>query len=188
MAYTRPMKIFALETDKEKLKRSFCGPDEKIVCTANFHGFLFAGKAIVASFWTVLIVGVVIAGISFGLPGGILTGVALLAWLILVARPLFRSFIDWKFDLLILTTGKLVIINQSSIFRQHVRQMNLENIASVNVETQFGNIFPFGSLCFDLKEGLGERMCLRYIPSAHHISANISDALMKFAKPQPHSK
>lgn len=177
------MHIFALETDKEKLKRSFCGPEEKLVCTANFHGFLFAVKAIIASFWTAVIIGTVIAGASFGLPAGILAGVMTIVWLLLVVRPLFRSFIDWKFDLLILTTGKLVVVNQSSVFRQHVRQMNLENIASVNVETQFGNIFPFGTLCFDLKEGLGERVCLRYIPYAHHISANISDALMKYAKP-----
>ncbi len=182
------MRIFALETDKEKLKRSFCGPDEKIVCVVHCHGFLFAMKAIVASFWTAIVIAIVIAGASFGLPAGILTGVAAIVWLILIVHPLFRSFIDWKFDLLILTNGKLVIIDQSSIFRQQVRQMNLENIASVNVETQFGNIFPFGSLCFDLKEGLGDRMCLKYIPSVHDISANISDALMEYAKPQMLSK
>ncbi len=182
------MHIFALETDKEKLKRSFCGPEEKIVCIVNFHGFLFAVKAVVASFWTALIIGVVIAGSTFGLPAGILTGVAVLLWLLLIVRPLFRSFIDWKFDLLILTNGKLVVINQSSIFRQHVRQMNLENIASVNVETQFGNIFPFGRLCFDLKEGIGARVCLNYIPHPYHVSSCISDALIQYAKSQVQTK
>ena len=177
------MRIFALETNKEKLKRSFCGPDEKLICVVNFHGFLFAVKAVLAIVWTALIAGAVAGGITMDVPLGALLAVASLLWLILIVRPLFRSFIDWKFDLLILTTGKLVIINQSSIFRQHVRQMNLENVASVNMETQFGNIFPFGRLCFDLKEGLGERVCLSYIPYAHHVSASISDALVKYSKP-----
>lgn len=181
-AYTRIMRIFALETDMEKLNRSFLSPGEQIVLQARFHGFLFFMRALVACILTLIIAatGVVagIAGVSMGIVGSAL----LVIWLFCVFRPLLRTFIDWRFDELLVTTEKVILVNQSSIIRQEIQQMNLENLASVKALTQFGGIFPFGKVHFELKEGVGEGLKLRYIPHAQQACSAISDCLVQFQR------
>lgn len=176
------MKIFALETDMDKLTRSLLSADEDIIIRVHIHGFVFFMK-----FMQSLLIGIPIiivgyftwiAGVSLGyvIPG------VLIAWFLVVIWPLVTSFIDWQFDVVMVTTEKLVVINQSSIFHSEIRQMNLDNIATVNASTQMWNIFPFGILCFDLKEGTGTRFCLRFIPHAARISTIISDAVTIFQR------
>ena len=178
------MKIFALETNLAKLNQSFLSHSEQIIVVVQFHGLRFFFRCITGAVVTALLVAVLLMGTSAGIPASMLLVIVLVGWAILVLRPLLRGFIDWKYDELLVTTEKIVIVNQSSIIRQEVKQMNLENLASVNTRTQFWNIFPFGELFFELKEGTGQSIRLRYIPLAQRVCALISDTLVKYKRRQ----
>ncbi|HRH93011.1 MAG TPA: hypothetical protein PKV72_00595 [Candidatus Peribacteria bacterium] len=71
-------------------------------------------------------------------------------------------------------------MDQATIFRQTIKQINLENFASVEAETQFLNLFPFGRVRFSLKEGEGEAMLLSYIPDASGVADDIADAVSNY--------
>jgi hypothetical protein len=105
-----------------------------------------------------------------------------LLWLGFVFPGLIRAYIDWRFDAIVVTNDNVIILDQTSIFHSEVRQMHLENFASVNASTQFWNIFPFGQVCFDLKEGIGQRVCLRYIPRAEEVAFKLSNAVRAFQR------
>lgn len=176
------MKIFALETDIRKVQESFISANESMVLLLGFHGFLFFIRLLRALVLTVPFALIVVGAAYLEFPLlWIAVGVAVL-WFVIVFLPLFTAWLDWRFDFLLVTTEKIVYVNQSSIFHVEVRQMNLDNVASVHSSTQFWNIFPFGVLCFDLKEGIGQRFCLGYIPHAHRAATIISDTLTLFQK------
>lgn len=178
------MRIFALETDREKLKRRFLSADEHEILTVRYHVLLFLFRAGVQLIVTAGIVALGIGGVYVGLPpGGVFIALFLL-WLFTSFKSVLQAFIDWQFDFLLVTNDKVVIVNQTTIIRQEVRQMHLENFASVTASTQFLNIFPFGMVCFDLKEGTGVKLCLRYIPDAENVAAIVSDTVEGFQRPR----
>lgn len=151
---------------------------------ARFHGFLFFMRALGATLLTLVLVGIGVGAGLAGIPLSIAVPALVLIWLWFVFRPLLRGFIDWQFDELLVTTEKIVVVNQSSIIRQEIKQMNLENLASVNALTQFGGIFPFGKLHFELKEGTGKGLRLRYIPQAQQACSIIGNCVVQFQRRQ----
>ena len=176
------MKILALETNIDKLKARLRGTNEHELFCVRFHGFIFVVKCIRKFFVTLLIVLTAIGLGYMGVPLEWVIGVAIFSWLLFVFQGLLTSFIDWRYDILLLTTEKIVVVNQSSVIHQDVREMNLENVASVSAQTQFLDVFPFGKVCFDLKEGTGQRFCLNYIPRAAEVTSKISQAMIDFQR------
>ncbi len=176
------MKIFALETDLEKLKRKYISASEEEVMTIRFHGFIFflrlARDLVYTAILLALGIGLDVLGIPLlwiMLPLGFL-------WVFFVLFKTIQSYIDWRYDCIIVTSNKVVIVDQTSVFHVEVRQMHLENFASVNASTQFLNLLPFGRLCFDLKEGIGQRFCVNYVPQAEDVAAKISSYVEAFAR------
>ena len=176
------MRIFALETDNEKLQCNFLTENEELMLVVRFHGFLFFVKAFVSFIFTIVLVLLGWGAWNLGMPGSVVTVAVFFTWLVLIFFRLMRAFIDWRFDVMILTNEKLVIIDQTSIFHVNKRQMNLENIASVSAESQFWGLFPFGTLHFELKEGTGKSLCLAYIPQADHVASVISNSIINFQR------
>lgn len=176
------MHIFALETDVEKLKRQFLSAEEQEVRTVFHHPLQFVLKALRQLLITVALVALGVLLVSFGLPAWPVIWAMLAAWFLVVFFPLLRAYIDWKYDFILLTTDKVVVVDQSSLFHRKVTPMNLENFASVSAETQFLNIFPFGILHGSLKEGTGVELRLRYIPHAAEVAALISDTVTQFQR------
>lgn len=180
--YNPSVQIFALETDIGKLKKRFLSADEREILTVSYHWFRFLLAVLRDVLWTVLII-MVAVGVSFAsLPLRWIIPAAALVWLFFVFRSFLRAYIDWKYDFMLVTTDKVIVVNQSSLFHQKVTPMNLENFASASAETQFWNLFPFGILHFNLKEGIGDGVNLRYIPDAHTVAAGISDAITTFQR------
>jgi hypothetical protein len=176
------MRIFALETDIAKLKQQFLSAEEKELCTIFHHPLQFVFACVKEVIMTIVIVAVGVLLIWFGLDPAVVIFGLVLAWFVLVFFSLLRDFIDWKYDFILLTTDKVVIVDQSSLFYRKVTPMNLENFASVSAETQFLNIFPFGTIQMSLKEGTGTEMCMRYIPDAATSASKISDAVTQFQR------
>ncbi len=176
------MKIFALQTDEEKLIKSFLSSDETVVLRVKFSAFMFVLRSIKAFFFTLCIVALGVAFELGGLPGFFHIPVLIFFWFFFVFVKWLMSFLDWKFDLLLLTTEEIVVVDQGSLFRVSIRQMNLDNIASVASKSQFMNLFPFGTLVFDLKEGTGRAVTLHYIPHADRVASIISNSIVTFQR------
>ena len=174
------MHIFALETDLEKLKRALLSPGEREVLSVRFHPALFYLRALWALLLTLLLALFSAMIWQFGIPLLWVIVVAVIVWCVFIFMRVVRALIDWRYDLLMVTTDKIVVIDQSSVLHSSVRQMNIENLATVHSETQMLNLFPFGRLCFDLKEGIGARLCLPYIPRAERVASEVSQAIRQF--------
>lgn len=188
------MHILALDTDIDGIKRRFLSANEQEVLTVFRHGFSFFLQIILQ---IVLTIGLVTAGIVFNtwdifpwnIPPWWMVGIVALLWILLAFPTILKAFLDWKFDFIFVTTDKVVMANQSSLFHHRITPMSLENFASVTAASQFWNLFPFGSLNFQLKEGTGEDMTMKYIPNADDVAAKISDTITqyerRFMKQQP---
>ena len=176
------MRLFALETDIEKLKRRFLSSEEREIQTVFFHGFRFFLVLLRDILWTLLLIALAILAGYAGLSLAWLIPGAFFLWLIFTFRSLLRAYIDWRYDFILITTDKVIVVDQSSLFHQKVTPMNLENIASVSAETQFWDLFPFGVLHFNLKEGTGNGVNFRYIPHAHDVASSISDVTTTFQR------
>jgi len=176
------MRLFALETDTAKIKHSFLSADEQEVMTVYFHGFRFFMIFARDAFVTALLISL---GIGLGyirIPILWIVFPGSLVWLFFIFIPLLKSYLDWRFDFILVTTDKLIVVDQSSLFHRKVTPMNLENFASVSVETQFWNLFPFGELHFSLKEGTGEEVQLKYVPNVEEVASRISDCITMFQR------
>ncbi|TSC58438.1 MAG: hypothetical protein Greene041619_662 [Candidatus Peregrinibacteria bacterium Greene0416_19] len=178
------MRLFALETDTGKLCESLLADQECPMLTVRFHGFLFFLRFVVAMLLTLLLAGIAVVASEVGLPLLWAIGLAFVLWFVAIFFRLLKAYIDWKFDLLFVTDEKIVLVNQTSIVHRIVRQMNLENLASVHAETQYWNLLPFGIVCFDLKEGTGQKMCLKYIPEAERVAKVVGEVLVQFQRRQ----
>ncbi len=177
------MRVFALETDLRKVEQKFLSPGEEHLITAFYHWLMFFFSIVkYAAITAILLAIAIFVEVTTAAPWQGILLVALVIWLIVVPYPLLKRYIDWRFDFLFLTTDKVIVVDQSSIFKQKVTQMNLENFASVTSETQFWNIFPLGKLHFDLKEGVGQALVLKYIPNAADVADKISDAVTAYQR------
>lgn len=194
------MRILALDTDIEGVKRRFLSASEQEILTAYRHGFFFFLQIILQ---LVLTIGLIAAGVALNtwdtlpwdIPSWWVIGVLTLLWILLAFPPILKAFLDWKFDCIFVTTDKVVLIDQSSLFHHRITPMNLENFASVTTASQFWNLFPFGALHFQLKEGIGEDITMKYIPNADDVAAKIADTVtlyqrrfMEQQSPGPHPK
>ena len=176
------MRVFALETNVDTLKRHFLSAEEREIITIRFHWMRFVGTFL----WTFLLTAIVIASIIglilAELSPEIVSTVGVLLWLFLIFPRIVRAYIDWKYDFVMLTTDKVVIVDQSSIFRRRVTPINLENFSSVSAETQWGNMFSFGILHLDLLEGAGVEYHLPFVKHAHIMAGKIAETLTQFQR------
>jgi hypothetical protein len=182
LAYTAGMHIFALETNMEKAARAYLQEGEQELFIIRYHPFLFVVKALRQFLLTLLMVGVAAGLLYLEVPFVWIAIAFAVIWLIFVLPGLVKAFIDWRFDGVVVTNDNVIIIDQTSLFHNEVRQMHLENFASVNASTQFWNLFPFGKICFDLKEGVGQKVCLSYIPQAQRIAFMLSNTIRAFQR------
>lgn len=177
------MHIFALETDTAKLKSKFIAEGEQEVLLTYYHGlsFFFASLRDVAI--TILLVGAGIVAVLFNAPLGWTVGILLLLWFAFVFFNLLKAYIDWAYDFILVTTDKIIFVDQTSIFRHEITPLNLESVGGVSTGTQFWNVFPFGTLTVHLKEGFGnERITKRYVPRAEEVAAKISEVVTKYQR------
>lgn len=190
------MRLFALDTNIDGVKRRFLSANEQEVLTVFRHGFSFFLQII---FQIILTVGLIAIGVALSvwdiLPSTIppmwIIGILGLLWLFLAFPTILRAFLDWKFDFIFVTTDKVVLLEQSSLFHHRITPMHLENFASVTASSQFWNLFPFGTLHFQLKEGVGKDIQMQYIPYAGEVAAKISDTVTQYQRrfmqqPSPH--
>lgn len=176
------MRIFALDTDTAKQRRQFLYADEKEVLFIRYHGIIFVLALCKWGIVSAVLIALAGGALTIGLPWAWVSGVAAGLWLFFVFPPLLQALLDWRFDFTLVTTDKVVLFDQTSIFRQRVTPMSLENFATVSAETQWWNLFSFGILRFHAKEGLGQEITLKYIPHAEEVATKIAEAVTIFQR------
>lgn len=177
------MKIFALETNVQKIKDRFLAHGEREIFTASPHFFRFVS----AVFGHMLLLIVFLVAATTVSVSGLMQPFS--AWMtfavlfaIFILPAVIHGYIDWKFDFMFLTTDKLIIVDQVSIFKKSITPINLENLGDVVAQTQWLNLFPFGIIHFALKEGQGPEIILKFIPEADKLVAKISQQITLYQR------
>ncbi len=177
------MRIFALETNVGKLKKKFMAEGEQEILLTYYHGLSFLFASLREIILTALLVAGGIAAVLLGAPPVWTVGILFGLWFVFVFFNLIRAYIDWAYDFILVTTDKIIFVDQTSFFRHEITPLNLESVVGVSAETQFWDIFPFGILSVHLKEGIGnERIVKRYVPHAEDVAAKISDVVTHFQR------
>lgn len=177
------MHIFALETDVGKIKKQFLSEGEQEVLMTYYHGlsFFFASLREIAT--TIVLFAIGVVAVVWGAPLGWTVGVLFVFWFLFVFFNLLRAYIDWAYDFILVTTDKVIFMDQTSIFRHEITPINMESVGGVSTGTQFWNVFPFGTLTVHLKEGFGnERITKKYVPRAQEVAAKISEVVTKYQR------
>lgn len=177
------MRIFALETDLQKIKSRFLTSGEHEIFMVHPHVMSFLWHIV----WEIFMTIVLIAGCSYFLAQGILSvgmtiGIFIMGWFLFVFFGLVEAYIDWKYDFLFLTTDKLIIVDQMSLFRKSITPINLENLGDVVAQTQWLNLFSFGIIHFALKEGSGPEIKLSFMPNAERLVAKIVEQITLYQR------
>jgi hypothetical protein len=148
-----------------------------------YHGLSFFFSSIRQIIATIILVAIGIAASFWGIPIGWIIGVLCAVWFFFVFFSLLKAYIDWAYDFILVTTDKVIFVDQTSFFRQEIKPLNLENVGGVSTQTQFWNIFPFGTVSLHLKEGLGgDRIMKRYVPHAQEVAAKISEVVTRYQR------
>ncbi len=177
------MKIFALETDIRRIKDRFLAAGEQEIFTATPHFFRFLTAIIREIIVTVVLVTIAYFAYSLEIFDPIMVIIFfVLIWFFLVSYGLLSAYVDWKFDFFFLTTDKLIIVDQRSMFRKSITPINLENLGDVVSETQWLNLFNFGMIHFALKEGHGPEIILKYMPDSDKLVAMIAQQITLYQR------
>jgi hypothetical protein len=177
------MRLFALETDVRKVKERFLAHGEKEIFSVTPHVMSF----LIRISWDVLVTVFLGLVAYYSYTIGFFSGegaiiLFLVCWFALVFFALIEAYIDWKFDLLLLTTDKLILLDQLSLFRKSITPITLENLGDVAAQTQWLNLFGFGIIRIALKEGHGPEIVLRYIPDADKLVAQIAQQMTLYQR------
>lgn len=177
------MRIFALETDTEKLTKQCLSDGEKVVLMTYYHALSFLFASLREIFTTIIIFTIGIAFWYFEAPMLWVIFILFIIWFFFVFFNLLKAWIDWRYDFILVTTDKLVLVDQTSIFHQKINPIHLENIGSISSETQFMNIFGFGKIVVSLKEGEGgQSITLKYVPNVEQVSTKISQTVTYYQR------
>ncbi len=177
------MQIFALETDIERIKHGFLAHGEQEIFTVTPSVVLFLIRIIWDILVTVVLILVSIYAYRINMVDATAAAIFFAAaWFFFVFFSLVRAYIDWKYDLLFLTTDKLIIFDQMSLFRKSTTPISLENLGDVVAETQWLNLFNFGIIRFALKEGSGPEIVLKFMPDADALVAKISEQITLYQR------
>ncbi len=177
------MQIFALETNIGRVKEHFLAHGEAEIFTAHPHLVSFLWHIAWEFFVTIFLFAVCIYGFEIGiLSWPVALTVFILGWFIFVFFGLIEAYIDWKYDFIFLTTDKLIIVDQMSLFRKSITPISLENLGDVVAETQWLNLFQFGIIRFALKEGHGPEVKLRFMPKADRLVGQIAEQITLYQR------
>ena len=176
------MRFLALQTDIELLKKQFIPEGEHEIMTVARHPIIF----IIDFFWKsfvafALLVILAFVAPFFDSPAGRLTTVALIAFIMLgYLYELVVSYIAWRFNFLIVTSDKVVIINHRSFFHQRMNSLHIDDIRSSKCESQFFGIVRCGIVQINLEEKSGgstKVTSIRYVPAPDLVASAIENAI-----------
>lgn len=177
------MRIFALETDVDKIKARFCHGDECEVLRTHFHGMSFA-LAIIREFLIVsVLIAVIVAAFLYDWPLSWTFAITGAVFLFFVVPTSIKALMDWMYDCIIVTTDKVIFVDQTAFFHNEIKPIQFDNIGGVSSRTQWLGICDFGEVVIALKEGEGGGdVVRRYVPNARDVAGKITEAVTAYQR------
>ncbi len=181
------MRLFAIETNVEELKKKFIVENEEAVHVIHKHFLVFIIRAFVPTVVFLAVFGL----LSFGAVQSILAP-DISFWILLVAGTIYAYFLSaahiaWRYNFIIITTQKVVIVDQFSMFYQRIQPVHFHNINNTRPESQFAGIFRCGILHIDMKiselGGQHVEIFSAYVPKPSDVSAIIEHGIVMSEKP-----
>jgi hypothetical protein len=172
------MRFLALEANIRKLKQRFIAEGEEELLSTTRHSFAF----FIPLMWIVP-AGVLAlvawgAGVAAGLDIIVLSGVLYLALAGLVLAAL-HAFIEWRYNVVVVTTDKIVVVDHRFFFSQSIRPIPLENIATTHAGSQYLGLGNCGYVTLHLTEmakGQSAEIRLDRLPKPDVIAGIIENA------------
>ena len=177
------MRIFALETNVDKLIKKFLNEGEDVILVTPYHILSFFFASLREFILSIVLIAAGVFAWRMEWPMLPVLGILFAIWVIFVLFNLLKASVDWMYDCIVVTEDKVILIDQTSVFKQEVSPIYVDNIGAISTETQFWNIFPFGTVKIHLKEGVsGNTLTLRYVPRAQEVASVISSIVTKFQR------
>lgn len=177
------MQIFALETNLGRVKDRFLAHGEQEIFIVTPHFFSFLVRIVWDILVTLMLLGLTFYAYQINMVDATVAAIFFGAvWFFFVFFSMVRAYIDWKYDFLLLTTDKLIIVDQMSLFRKSITPISLENLGDVVAQTQWLNLFNFGIIHFALREGSGPEIVLRFMPEADKLVAKIAEQITLYQR------
>lgn len=184
------MRFLALDTDLRGLKRQFIVEGEEELLSSCRHWFAFAGPLLWIVPLSLLFIGLWITATGMGMD--LLTTTPFLyAWLIFALGMAIHGFIEWRYNALVVTTDKLVLIDHRFVFKQLIRPVPLEHIVTTQAGTQFLGIGNCGYVSLHLTEfsgGENRKLRLDRMPKPDVLAAAIENARVLKSQRMPVDK
>ncbi len=162
------MRFLALQTDIEVLKKQNIPESEHEIMTVRRHAAPFvldfiwktaAALTLVSVFGLVAVPFLGSVG-SSTVVDGLLSSFFLFVLFVLLVLVYFyqiiKSYIAWRYNFLIITSDKIIIIDHHSFIHQDLTSIHLETITSSKFESQYFGLFRCGILHIHLQEREGQ--------------------------------
>ncbi len=185
------MKFLALQTNVGELKKQYIPEGEHEIMTVSRHPIRF----VIDFFFYTVIVFVIGYGLSAGVlfwegDQGALVFAGLLALLgIVYFFAILNSYISYRYNFLIITSDKIVVVGHTSFFGQKMDSVHLASILNTRFRTQFFGIVRCGILEIHMNElaggGVMRTLVLPYIPSPDTVASAIENAMAMKSQKKP---
>lgn len=175
------MRVFALQTNVDVLKKRYLVPDEQELLTIHMHVLAFLWPLFGYGLLTIALLSVYAYMVQTGEWQPLYGAVLLLVWICIAIERCVRGFIRWRYNFLIVTTDKVIPVEHRLFFEQEVNPIHLQNIASTKAATQLWGLVRAGILHLHLKEREeASTRCirLRFIPCVTDVAGVIENAIV----------
>ncbi|MBU1092387.1 PH domain-containing protein [Patescibacteria group bacterium] len=166
---------------KTQFKKEFSTqkPDEKIILILRKHWFILAWPFFKGVVLILLILFMPLFGkLGFYIFNSAFLTFVYLAWMIFWGNYIVYEYLNWYRDRFIITTQRVVNIDQKSMFRRRVSEIELDHIQDISHEINgvSATSFKFGNVI--LSSTGDDNIELRDIPQP----AEVQDLLVKLVK------
>jgi hypothetical protein len=187
------MKFLALETDIEKLKKQFIVEGEEVLLTIPHHYFIFVFPFVLHTVFTVIAIALIIfvGMVVQGFWGLVTGGILFFLWALYYFYKISVGYIRWRYNYVVVSTRKVVIVEHRFVIYQNVFPIHLENISSTSFESQFLGFGGCGVLHLNLKEregGSSRQINCPYIPKPDLVAGTIENAISLLSQKQEEGK
>ncbi len=159
--------------------------DEKIISIIRRHWFTYVifvltGFIMVIPLIFLIIYWIFNPGIFSVLTGNIII-LAISAYLLFIAAVLIIGIVDYYLDIYIVTSERVVIINQEGLFHRQISELHIHQVQDVSAQVEgfFQTIFHFGNVIIQTAAE-NENFIFNSIPHPYRIAQEISQLHDKY--------
>ncbi len=164
--------------------------DEKVYIAVREHWVLLALRIVIWAFFVVLLIVFYMFGPEavpglFEGTGALITKLVTEVYLMMLALSLLIIFVLYYLNLHIITSVRIVDIDQSGLFHHEISELNIDKIEDVTSETNgvLGNIFDYGTV-YVQTAGAKERFEFTNVPDPAKLVKIILDLYELNGKPE----